>query len=91
MKVSFKALLVFISILTFPGIITAADFRDVDWGMTLEQVKTAESLKLVKQTVNKLLYSLDLADFDTKLTYHITNGIRNLWHCCYGPYKGWWR
>lgn len=75
MKVSFKALLVFISILIFPGIITAADFRDVNWGMTLEQVKTAESLKLVKQTENKLLYSLDLADFDTNLTYHFTNGI----------------
>lgn len=72
---SLKALLVFILILIFPCVITAAEFRDVEWGMTMEQVKASETLTLVKQTENRLIYSLDLADFDTNLTYQFTNGI----------------
>ena len=74
MKESSKVLLVFIIIFTFPGILAAAGFRGVMWGMMMEQVKTEEPLTLVKQTEDKLLYYFDLADLDTHLTYHFTDG-----------------
>jgi hypothetical protein len=52
-----------------------ADFRDVVWGMSMNQIKSTETLRLIEEHERRLVYTLRLSDLDTTLTYHFDEGI----------------
>ncbi|MBN2255550.1 MAG: hypothetical protein JW736_07570 [Deltaproteobacteria bacterium] len=75
MKRSLRLYLIIILLMVCPGVTIGADFRDVEWGMSMDRVKSIETLKLKEQKDNCLVYALRLADLDTVLTYHFTEGM----------------
>lgn len=54
----------------FTFTINAADFRNVEYGMSIEEVKEAEGAKLIEEYDNKLIYETVLANLNTKLYYY---------------------
>ena len=59
--------LLLLAALPAPGL--AGDFRNADWGMSKEEVKAAESLALVQETVDRLFYSTTLLGADVEVRY----------------------
>lgn len=45
------------------------DFRNVRWGMSINEVKTNESIASVEESVSQLLYHVSVANLDAALVY----------------------
>lgn len=68
-----KILLVLIILMVLSSLTLAADFRNVDWGMNMEQVKELETGDLILEENNDLMYSTTLVGYDVYLLYRFTN------------------
>jgi len=49
-------------------------FRNARWGMTLDQVKASETARLVKESPNRLDYSVAMFGYDCTVLYIFVNG-----------------
>lgn len=49
--------------------IFAADFRNVSWGMTPDQVKNAEEAELTKELPERLIFATELAGLEINVSY----------------------
>ena len=58
-----------------------ADFRNVNWSMTVEEVKNAETAKLRQENAKALVYSTTLNNDNFYLVYHF--GEEGLYHAFY--------
>ena len=54
---------------------TEKDFRNVRWGMSIEEVKKAETSKMVDESDTILIYESSLAGLDVYVGYVFTSGI----------------
>ena len=66
----FTLLIASISSLTLTG----QDFRKTTWGMSPNEVKESESLELVQETEDALVYETTIAGLNTYLGYIFTDG-----------------
>ena len=65
-------LLVLLTVLCVP--LRAQDFRDVTWGMTVNEVKQIEPGKVLDENENMFVYAVELAGKDALLFYKHHNG-----------------
>ncbi len=65
------ALCIFFLINPFTG---NHDFRELDWGMTINEVKQAETLQLKSQIGSQLRYTKSLNGINCSLIYYFTQG-----------------
>lgn len=70
MKKIFSILILFIAV----SAMQAQDFRKATWGMTKSQVKATESLEIVTEDEDNLIYETTLAGYDVYLAYVFVNG-----------------
>ncbi|RKD88335.1 hypothetical protein [Mangrovibacterium diazotrophicum] len=72
MKNIFLSLLL---ILQIPGNSSTQDFRNVSFGMSKVEVKTAESADLIADQDNMIVYSDQIASIDVSVVYVFTDGL----------------
>jgi len=69
MKKRLTVILIIVVVLSFSSVLFAEDFRNVNWGMTREEVKNREVGQLIKEDNNFVLYMLELNGYDFALIY----------------------
>lgn len=90
-KTSFLVVL-FILLFTLVSVAEEYDFRNINWGMSIEEVKNNEELELVYETENSLMYETMLNSNDFYLVYFfddskLTQGVYSLKETFYNNLK----
>lgn len=70
-------LVVFIVLFVFTvQSLQAQDFRQINWGMSVEEVKDIEGLKVLDENENMFVYAVKIADREAFLFYkHVNNEV----------------
>ena len=67
-------LLVFLLALLCTERLQGQDFRDITWGMTVEQVKALEGLRVLDENESMFVYAVEVAGRDALLFYKHADG-----------------
>jgi hypothetical protein len=75
---NFSITLIAILLIGIASIHSQTDFRKSNWGDNPEQVKSAESCKIISENLVRITYDCQLADIKGKLTYAFTRSNKLL-------------